>query len=351
MMSSQLLLVPQSISNPHYLSDKGPLPYTKGPSYSNLDLKVVGNQEDFVNGTKVRVAFMKLIIEIMEDGNMGIQLVNLCDVPKDDSADGNPKILEIDFDGSKPPVANINRTYDVPSPMPLLVQVQLCPGTSDTTGLAGLTGRAVFENPYGYLPGAMYPLLPLNFAIGLTLALVFSIFTYLLVKHRETSLPLHFGSFVVLGIGILDSLSWTLVYIDANRTGTPLCCPSPSKVVFALTMNVMLRASFRSLILCVCLGYGIVHPKLSKVKTFFVILLTALFIITGIYSAWYRTLSYGTLKQKNAADVPAFFVDSTFLVWIYLSLISQLEDLQAKGEIFKVGTGYSSSFPSPFSSP
>ncbi len=360
MILNQLLLAPQSISNPHNLSDKGPWPYKKGPSYSHLNISIVANESEFVNSTKVYVGFTKLVTISTENGQLEYVSPDLCAIPIGDNSEAvseNFRLHVLDFDRNGTPVAHVDVTFDVLEPMPLMTLVQLCTDEYEYISGVGypqtavLTGTAIFENPYGYLPGAMYPLMPLYFVVFLILGAIFVLFTYLLIRHRETSLPLHSGSWIVLLIGILHSLVWFLAYQYVNRTGTPLCCPSPGIVVFALTLEVVLRAAFRCLILCVCLGYGIVHPKLTTMQTFFVILLTALFIVTGFYSAWYRTLSHGSMKQKSAADVPAFFVDSTFMIWIYVSLISQLEDLQEKGETYKVGNSYPGSFPSPFSPP
>ncbi len=319
MILNQLLLVPQSISNPHNLSDKGPWPYKKGPSYALLNFSVVVNESEFMN-SKVRVGFTKLITS-SENGQLKYVPPDLCPISigQDNYVPNNSRLYEIDFDGNGPHVANISIKFDVHYPMPLLTFIQLCTDES-TPDTAVLTGSASFENPYGYLPGTMYPFLPLYFGIFLILGVAFSLFTYLLVRHRETSLPLHFGSWIVLLIGILDALIWFWGLQYINRTGTPLCCPSPDILVFALTLEVVLHAVFRCLTLCVCLGYGIVHPKLTKLQTFFVIFLTALFIVTGLYSTWYRTLSNGSMQKKNAATVPAFLVDSAFMVWIYISL-------------------------------
>ncbi len=331
-------LLPQSISNPHNFSDQGPWPYKDGPSYSKLNLTVAVDEDKPLQNAHVHVGFTELVLQSTDDGRMEYMAPNLCQNPLlPDWA----RVYVLQFDENNPREAYINLTFNVEVPTPLCAWVQLCadgsvlgPGTLP----ALLTGNAIFENPYGYLPGTMYALLPLLFSTLLLLCGVFIFYTILFVRHRETSLPLHLGTLAVLFLGICEALASYLAVKYVNHTGTPFCCPSPGIVLVSVSIKIVMRATFRCLILCVCLGYGIVHPKLSKMQTFFVILLTALFIITGIYSAWYKMLSEGTVKKQNgAADLPAFFVDSAFMIWIYISLVTQLEDLHAKHEMYKVG--------------
>ncbi len=290
--------------------------------------------DDTVQDTSVtvKVGFVNAVISDAGNGQTTYQTPDICSGYQP-SLDERVVGVKGKLDGK---MIYINETFHVLQRMTLLTTVQLCEDVSLANVGASLTGSATFENPYGYLPGTMYPKMPSYMVLFLLLCGFLSYYTLLLIRHRETALTLHLGTWVVLFIAICSSLIWFLAYKYVNKTGTPFCCPSPGIVLSALTIEVLLRAIFRCLILCVCLGYGIVYPKLSKIQTIFVILLTALFAVTGIYSAWYKTLSHGTIKQKNSADMPSFFVDSIFMVWIYISLITQLEDLHEKREMYKV---------------
>ncbi len=332
---------PQSNSNPHNFSDRGPWPYKLGPSYCKLDLTVAVDEKESAPDGTVHVGFTRLTLVNGEDGKLGYLKPDICQYSESsDLNDGVEYIDVVQFDESNPYKAYVNVTFDVKEPMPLCAFVQICHGTDSASYVppnALLTGNAIWENPYGYLPGTEYAYIPVLFLNFLLFSGFFIFYSILFIRHRETSLPLHLGTMVVLFLYTLVALVWYLIYKNSNRTGMPICCPAPGTVMFGVIILVLMQATFRCLILCVCLGYGVVHPKLSKVQTFFVILLTALFIVTGIISYSYKFLSSTMdMKKQGAADMPAFLVDSTFMTWIYVSLISQLDDLREKREIYKV---------------
>ena len=101
-------------------------------------------------------------------------------------------------------------------------------------------------------------------------------------KYRESSLPLHKATLAVFIVAFIEAASWLVAYQTINETGTPYCCPFPTTVVVALVLQVFRQTFSRMLLLVVCLGYGIVRPRLLNTEWVVVTIIITLYFIGAV---------------------------------------------------------------------
>jgi hypothetical protein len=68
--------------------------------------------------------------------------------------------------------------------------------------------------------------------------LIHSHFSFLSHHHQHSLSPIHHLFLAVFLFCVVESAVWFSVYSDLNRTGEPFCCPYPSQVVTAMSMQV-----------------------------------------------------------------------------------------------------------------
>ncbi|CAM9534528.1 unnamed protein product [Chrysoparadoxa australica] len=224
------------------------------------------------------------------------------------------------------------------------VLLQVCPHNIGTPSVQ-MQGELMFKNPYGYLPGSLYGLLPFQL-IRTAAFLVFDLFyvaTYL--KHRKSALPLHAAILCVLTLATLEAAAWLVAYWTLNTTGKPMCCPFPGVVILGMTLDVFLKTVSRLLMLIVCLGYGIVRPQLTRKEKVGIAALTVTVLVTGIIEEISRV---GSVSHLHVGDdeteddsqamwaLPALLANLVFLGWIYSALVNMLQALKDNNESFKL---------------
>lgn len=108
-------------------------------------------------------------------------------------------------------------------------------------------------------------------------------------------------------------------------------------MISSLLLQVFRQTFARSLLLVVCLGYGIVRPKLMFAEWVSILVVSILYFVCAIISQ----VSDIVLVQENAHSitmavsddlllaykVPELFLDVIFLTWIYLAISSTIRIL------------------------
>lgn len=126
---------------------------------------------------------------------------------------------------------------------------------------------------------------------------------------------------------------WYATYQSLNLNGQPYCCPFPPTVVASLVLQIFRQTFSRTLLLVVCLGYGIVRPKLMGAEWVAITIVTILYLIAAIVAQ----VSDIILVQDGEGDpsnssvlafkVPELIMDVIFLTWIYLAIGSTIRIL------------------------
>ena len=179
--------------------------------------------------------------------------------------------------------------------------------------------------------------------------------------HRDKLIPLQLGVACVMLLGLVEVCTWFFTYTSKNASGVPVCdaddsCPPlTDDIMAAAVLSVGKRCVSRVLLLVVCLGYGVVKPKLSRGNAVLVALLGC--VLHTRATTWPRhSISYhleaadpfprrvlptpplslgyfgfGTVLamiEANAPDdlgtsmwaVPVVIFDLVFVCWIYQAL-------------------------------
>jgi hypothetical protein len=214
------------------------------------------------------------------------------------------------------------------------VAVTLCPSVYSGQILSGrLEGTVAFRNPYGYLPGEMYGMLPFEGARAVAMLFLFCFFTFFYVMHSDARLPLHTGIVFVLFIALVEFSVWFGAYLAINDSGLPYCCPFPKEVVAALILQVFRQTLSRVLLLVVSLGYGIVRPRLLPVETYSITAMAIAYFVASIVASvaqillFQKQVNLSTEATSKAYGFPQFILDVLFLSWIYISLTSTIRIL------------------------
>ena len=154
--------------------------------------------------------------------------------------------------------------------------------------------------------------------------------------NKEATLRLHTAFIVIFLFALAESILWFTSYTVLNITGEPYCCPFPPLVVASLVLQVFRQTFSRCLLLVVCLGYGIVRPKLMNTEWVAVFVVSLLYLICACISqtavimfAQDASANYGV--QSNAQllpyKLPEMFLDLVFIGWIYLAIGSTIRIL------------------------
>ena len=172
--------------------------------------------------------------------------------------------------GHKPPLflngtyflykADARHKYEVTVEAWHNVAFQLCED-EEVEPQAHVDGMIQFRNPYGYLPGELYGYLPFEAARALAYFAFMVVYVIQYMRYKESALSLHKGVLFVLSVGLAESATWYAAYATINANGQPYCYPFPP--LWWQALSTSLRQTFsRLLLLIVCLGYGIVRPRL-----------------------------------------------------------------------------------------
>ncbi len=112
-------------------------------------------------------------------------------------------------------------------------------------------------NPYGYLPGTLYGLLPFSGCLALAYLAADAVFIGLFVIYRKSIIRVQYFILVVLVMATLETIFWYASYRDMNQTGKAVCCPYPPLFLVWTVLKVFSEGLARSLLLLVSIGYGV----------------------------------------------------------------------------------------------
>ncbi|EQC32423.1 hypothetical protein SDRG_10163 [Saprolegnia diclina VS20] len=200
-----------------------------------------------------------------------------------------------------------------------------------------LRAAIAFKNPYGYLPGLMWGLLPFSGSLCLAYLVADGVFLVLLFRNRHTLIRLHYFILLVLLLTTLETLLWYVTYASLNESGEALCCPYPKMIVASTLLKVFSKLIARVLTMIICLGYGIARPSLTCAE---------IALVTGLglcYIVSTGALEITHLSNQSAGDVSpplvwellATATDGCFAGWIFTSLMLTRKTLRATGQSAK----------------
>jgi len=207
-----------------------------------------------------------------------------------------------------------------------------CPDSH--VGIVRATGEVVFMNPYGYLPGELYPYLPFYGTIALLYVAVGIGWLFISYKYRNVILPLQKWIGGVIALGMIETATLYFYDLGYNISGENYVAAMMVGVIF----STVKRTISRILVLVVSMGYGVVKPTLGEEKTKVILLGALYFLFSG-------TLNIVELVQRTKAFTativvllvfPVALLDTGFYWWIFLSLLKTIQQLTVRRQPIKL---------------
>ncbi|KAK8626654.1 hypothetical protein V6N13_134288 [Hibiscus sabdariffa] len=191
-----------------------------------------------------------------------------------------------------------------------------------------MSGKTVWKNPGGYLPGRMAPLMKFYVYMAIAYLLLSAIWFWQYVRFWEDILQLQHCIAAVIGLGLFEMILWYLDYSNFNRTGMrPVVITA-----WVVTVGAIKKTLSRLLILSVSMGYGVVRPTLGGLTSKVLLIGATYFLASELLDI---TEHVGTINDISGRArlflaLPDAFLDAFLILWIFTSLSKTLEQLQAK---------------------
>ncbi|XP_073295865.1 uncharacterized protein [Primulina huaijiensis] len=189
-------------------------------------------------------------------------------------------------------------------------------------------GKTVWKNPTGYLPGRMAPLMDFYGFMSLAFV-VLGIFWFLqYARFWREVLPLQNCITLVITLGMFEMAFWYFDYIEFNETGV-----RPTGItVWAVTFGTVKRTISRLIILIVSMGYGVVRPTLGGLTSKVLLLGGTFFVASEVLEL---IENVGAVSDHSGKAIlffilPVAILDAFFILWVFTSLSSTLNKLQAR---------------------
>ncbi|KAG9443295.1 hypothetical protein H6P81_014635 [Aristolochia fimbriata] len=243
----------------------------------------------------------------------------------------SPKRIQTFFEATNEEVKMIPQTVEINRTGMYYLYFMFC--DPQLTGTV-ITGRTVWRNPEGYLPGKMAPLMTfygfMSFAyliLGLAWFLQF-------VRFWKDILQLHYHITLVIALGMCEMAFWYYEYANFNSTGS-----RPMGItIWAVTFTAVKKTISRLLLLAVSMGYGVVRPTLGGLTSKVALLGLVYFIAAEALELVEHLGNINDFsgKARLFLVLPVAFLDACFVVWIFSSLSKTLEKLQLRRSMAKL---------------
>ena len=196
-----------------------------------------------------------------------------------------------------------------------------------------MSGKTVWKNPDGYLPGRMAPLMKFYVYMAIAYLLLSAVWFSQYMRFWKDILQLQHCITVVIGLGLLEMMLWYLDYANFNNTGTrPIVITT-----WVVTVGAIRKTLSRLLILSVSMGYGVVRPTLGGLTTKVLLLGTTYFLASELLdiTEYVGTINDISGRARLFLVLPDAFLDAFLILWIFTSLSKTLEQLQVfQNDIF-----------------
>lgn len=194
--------------------------------------------------------------------------------------------------------------------------------------LRGLTmsGKTVWKNPNGYLPGRMAPLMTFYIFMSLAYVALMVVWFFQYMRFWREILPIQNWITLVIALGLLEMTLWYCEYLNFNHVGV-----RPVGITtWVVTVGAVRKTVSRLLILSISMGYGVVRPTLGGLTSKVLLLGVTYFFATESldFAENVGTINDISGKARLLLVLPAAFLNSFLVLWIFTSLSRTLEILQ-----------------------
>ncbi|CAN1297531.1 Transmembrane protein 87A [Linum perenne] len=280
------------------------------------------NDRDKIGGLYLNTTAICCTPELASNGSCKVGEVIIRSSSDSNGPEG-PKRFQTFFEGKNEVAELVLQTVEITHDGMYYLYFMFCdPELLGTT----VSGRTVWRNPDGYLPGKMAPLMAFSGFMSLAYLGLGLVWFLWFTRYWKDVIQLHFHITAVIGLGMCEMALWYFEYANFNSNGS-----RPLAITFwAVTFTAVKKTVSRLLLLVVSMGYGIVRPTLGAL-TFKVLLLGVAYFFASEALGLFENLGnindfYG--KARLILVLPVAVLDACFIVWIFSALSQTLEKLQ-----------------------
>lgn len=236
---------------------------------------------------------------------------------------GWPKRLQTSFEGKNEEATMVLQTVEINKTGMYYLYFMVCdPELRGTL----ISGRTVWRNPEGYLPGKMAPLMTFYGFMSLAYLALGLLWFLRFVQHWKDIIQLHYQITAVISLGMCEMALWYFEYSNFNATGSrPI-----GITLWAVTSSAIKKTVSRLLLLVVSMGYGVMRPTLGGITSKVILLGVVYFMASEALELVEHLGNINDFagKARLFLVLPVAVLDAFFIVWIFSSLSKTLEKLQ-----------------------
>ncbi|KAH9305381.1 hypothetical protein KI387_009785, partial [Taxus chinensis] len=197
-----------------------------------------------------------------------------------------------------------------------------------------MTGKTIWKNPTGYLPGRMAPLMTFYGLMSLAYVLIGLVWFTQYARFWREILQIQNCITLVIALGMLEMTMWYFEYANFNAIGIR----STGITIWAVTFGAVKRTISRVTILVVSMGFGVVRPTLGGITSKVALLGATFFLASELLDLVENVGSINDMsgKARLFLVLPVAILDAFFIIWIFTSLSKTLEKLQARRLLAKL---------------
>ncbi|MFS7976595.1 putative transmembrane protein GPR107/GPR108 [Helianthus anomalus] len=252
-------------------------------------------------------------------------------IQKDENNPEWPKRIQTFFEGNNQEAKMDTQSVEIDKTGMYYLYFMYCdPQLKGTT----ITGKTVWRNPDGYLPGKMVPLMTFYGFMSLAYLILGLGWFLRFVQFWKDIMQLHYHISAVIALGMCEMAFWYFDYSNLSVTGV-----RPVGItIWAVTISAVKKTLSRLLLLVVAMGYGVVRPTLGGVTSKVLILGFVYFVASESLEIVENlgTINDFTGRTKLYLVLPVAVLDAWFILWIFSSLSKTLEKLQMRRSIAKL---------------
>ncbi|KAL1542052.1 transmembrane protein 87B [Salvia divinorum] len=197
-----------------------------------------------------------------------------------------------------------------------------------------ISGRTVWRNPEGYLPGKMAPMMTFYGFMSLAYLILGLLWFLRFVQQWKDIIQLHYQITAVIGLGMCEMALWYFEYANFNATGSrPI-----GITLWTVTFTAIKKTVSRLLLLVVSMGYGVMRPTLGGITAKVTLLGMVYFMASEALELVEHLGNINDFAGKTRLFLvlPVALLDACFIVWIFSSLSKTLEKLQIRRSMAKL---------------
>jgi len=209
----------------------------------------------------------------------------------------------------------------------------LVPCPDSHVGHVKYSGTIAFMNPFGYLPGNLWPNLPFYGVMAL-LYIAIGIYWLVLTLKHKSHLKLHNCIAGVIALGVIEMGALYFGDLSYNISGLHYV----GSMISGVIISTIKKSLSRVLVLVISMGWDLVKPTLGPDRD-------RVIFIGVVYTAFYGTLNINELVEGTIvlSIMDFFFVlctvavlESVFYWWIFSSLVKTIQQLTNRKQLIKL---------------